>query len=447
MCKAEGDILQPKTLKCHTKIELLTTFKTMPAFLSSNQYGNNENQPAAIDRDLYDQVMTPNYAPMTIIPERGLGSRLWDTEGREYLDLAAGIAVSVLGHAHPELCRVLTDQAAKFWHVSNLLTNKPAIELAQRLCNLTFADRVFLANSGAEVNEAALKLARRFAIESYGAEKTEIISFNNSFHGRTFFTVCVGGQDKYSDGFGPKPEDITHLPFNDIAALKAQVSDRTCAIIFEPVQGEGGVNPANQDFVQTARELCDQFNACLIFDEIQTGIGRSGYLFTYEKLGVIPDILTSAKGLGGGFPIGAMLTTSKIAESLKVGTHGSTFGGNPMACAVASKVLEIVGQPELLEAVRAKHHLLLSELEKINQRHDIFSQVRGDGLLLGCQLTGQWEGRAREILTRCTENGLLILMAGANVLRLAPALNIDDADIVAALAILDNSIAQLKQES
>jgi acetylornithine/succinyldiaminopimelate/putrescine aminotransferase len=211
------------------------------------------------------------------------------------------------------------------------------------------------------------------------------------------------------------------------------------------VQGEGGVNPAKEELVQAARVLCDQFNASLIFDEIQTGIGRSGYLFTYQKLGVTPDILTTAKGLGGGFPIGAMLTTSKIAESLKVGTHGSTFGGNPMACAVASKVLEIVAQPGMLASVREKNRLLLTELEKINGKYAVFSEIRGDGLLLGCELSGQWQGRAREILTRCTQNGLLILMAGANVLRLAPALNIENRDIVAAVEIIGDSILQLSE--
>ena len=213
------------------------------------------------DRERYDQVMTPNYAPMQLIPERGEGVRLWDVEGKEYLDFTAGIAVSALGHAHPELCRVLADQASKFWHVSNLLTNKPAIDLAAKLCKLTFAERVFFANSGAEVNEAALKLARRYGIENHGEEKTEIIAFDNAFHGRTFFTVCVGGQAKYSDGFGPKPGDIRHLPFNDIGALREAVSERTCAVILEPVQGEGGVNPATQEFIEAARDLCHQFNA------------------------------------------------------------------------------------------------------------------------------------------------------------------------------------------
>jgi len=398
---------------------------------------------SATHRARYDKVMAPNYAPMAMIPERGEGCRLWDTDGKEYLDFAAGIAVSALGHAHPELCKVLAEQAGKFWHVSNLLTNKPAIDLAQKLCDLTFAERVFFANSGAEVNEAALKLARRYAIEHYGEGKTEIIAFDNSFHGRTFFTVCVGGQKKYSDGFGPKPGDITHLPFNDVEALTAAMSDRTCAVILEPVQGEGGVNPATDEFISAARSLCDQNNACLIFDEVQIGMGRSGHLYHYQKLGITPDILTSAKGLGGGFPIGAMLTTEAIADSLQVGTHGSTFGGNPMACAVAYKVLEIVSDPALLSAVQQKSDLIKSELEKLNKKHHVFSKVRGDGLLLGCELSAQWQDRARDILTRCTEEGLLVLMAGPNVIRLAPPLIIDDEDIVAGVAVLERAIAAL----
>ena len=418
-----------------------TTFDELSS--TDNIIEGAENASPAINRELYDQVMTPNYAPMQMIPERGEGSRIWDTDGKEYLDFAAGIAVSALGHAHPALCQVLADQASKFWHVSNLLTNKPAIALAQKLCELTFAERVFFANSGGEANEAALKLARRYAIENHGEDKTEIIAFDNSFHGRTFFTVCVGGQQKYSDGFGPKPGDITHLPFNDVEALKAAVSEKTCAIIFEPVQGEGGVNPATQEFVEAARALCDQYNATLIFDEVQTGVGRSGYLYTYEKLGVVPDILTSAKGLGGGFPISAMLTSERIAHSLQVGTHGSTFGGNPMGCAVALKLLEIVSEPSLLETVRSRSELLRQELEKLNQRFGVFEQVRGDGLLLGCLLSDEWKGRARDILTRCTENGLLILMAGADVLRIAPALIIEEQDIIDGVAILGRSIEEL----
>ena len=402
------------------------------------------NPPAAdlpnSDREQHDRVMTPNYSPMSLIPDHGKGSVLWDTEGREYLDLAAGIAVSALGHAHPELVAALTEQANKFWHVSNLLTNRPAIELAQRLVDLTFAERVFFANSGAEVNEAALKLARRYAIEKHGEGKTEIIAFENAFHGRTFFTVCVGGQAKYSDGFGPKPGDITHLPFNDVAALESAVSDRTCAIILEPVQGEGGVNPATAEFVQAARALCDKHQACLIFDEVQTGVGRSGYLYTYEMLGITPDILTSAKGLGGGFPIGAMMTTAEIAESLQVGTHGSTFGGNPMACAVANRLLDIVSEPGLLEQVRHSSDLMQQGLNALGQQLNCFADVRGAGLLLGAELQGIWKDRARDVLRQCTEDGLLILMAGANVLRFAPALTISAEQIQQSLSVLEKAL-------
>ncbi len=400
------------------------------------------DRPGATDREVYDQVMVPNYAPMTLIPDRGEGSVLWDTDGKSYLDLAAGIAVSALGHAHPALVEALAEQAGRFWHVSNLLTNRPAIGLAQRLVELTFAERVFFANSGAEVNEAALKLARRHSIEQHGEEKTEIIAFDNSFHGRTFFTVCVGGQQKYSDGFGPKPGDITHLPFNDVAALGEAVSDRTAAVILEPVQGEGGVNPATPEFIRAARDLCTRHGASLILDEVQTGVGRSGTLFMYEQLGVTPDILTSAKGLGGGFPIGAMMTTAAIAESLKVGTHGSTFGGNPMACAVASRLLDIVADPVLLESVREKSALLRGELARLQDQHGAFECIRGTGLLLGAELQGPWQNRARDVLRQCTEEGLLILMAGDNVLRFAPALTIGDDQIHRAVGILGDALAK-----
>ena len=400
----------------------------------------DQGRSGATDRELYDRLMTPNYAPMALIPERGEGSVLWDTDGNAYLDLAAGIAVSALGHAHPALVEALADQAGKFWHVSNLLTNRPAIGLAQRLVDLTFAERVFFANSGAEVNEAALKLSRRHSIERHGQDKTEIIAFDDSFHGRTFFTVCVGGQQKYSDGFGPKPGDITHLPFNDVAALGEAVSDRTAAVILEPVQGEGGVNPATPEFVRAARELCKRHGACLILDEVQTGVGRSGALFMYEQFGITPDILTSAKGLGGGFPIGAMLTTAEIAESLKVGTHGSTFGGNPMACAVACRLLDIVADPALLESVREKSSLLRGELARLQEDHGAFESVRGAGLLLGAELQGPWRNRARDVLRQCTRQGLLILMAGDNVLRFAPALTIGDDQIRSAAEILGNAL-------
>ncbi len=390
--------------------------------------------------------MTPNYAPMAILPERGQGCRLWDTDGKEYLDFTGGIAVSALGHAHPELIKALTDQANKFWHLSNFLINKPAIQLAKMLCESTFAERVFLANSGAEVNEAALKLARRYAIDKYGKNKIKILAFNNAFHGRTWFTVCVGGQPKYSERFGPKPGGISHRPFNDVMAVKkyfAEQDDKVCAVIVEPVQGEGGVMPATPEFVQTIRECCDAHNALMIFDEIQTGVGRSGKLYTYEKLAVIPDILTTAKALGGGFPISAMLTTEEIASSLVVGTHGSTFGGNPLACAVACKVLELINTPEMLSGVETKSHQMIEGLKAINQKHNVFADIRGVGLLLGCELKAHYQDRARDILTSCVRHGLLTLVAGPNVLRLAPPLIITEQEIAEGLKLLEAGIAEV----
>ena len=417
---------------------------------------------ARSDTDLarYARVMTPNYAPMSIVPAHGEGARLWDVDGNEYLDFAAGIAVSALGHAHPQLRAALAEQAGKLWHVSNLLANAPAIELAQRFCELTFAERVFFANSGAEVNEAALKLARRYALDRHaqqnknsgnggggnGAEecrKHNIIAFDNAFHGRTFFTVCVGGQRKYSDGFGPKPGGITHLPFNDIAALENAVDDDTCAVILEPVQGEGGVTPATHEFVRAARELCDRHDALLLLDEVQTGVGRCGHLYLYQKLGVTPDILTTAKGLAGGFPIGAMLTTEVIAQSLAVGTHGSTFGGNPLACVVAAKVLDIVTTPPMLAEVRAKGELLKRGLADINARRQVFGDIRGEGLLLGCELRAGWHERARDLLKAGIRHGLLALMAGPNVLRLAPPLNISHEEIARGLELLEAAIVEV----
>lgn len=281
-----------------------------------------------VERGLFDEVMVPCYNPMEMIPVKGEGSRVWDQEGNEYIDFAGGIAVSCLGHCHPVMVNALTEQANKLWHLSNVMTNEPALRLAKKLTEVSFAERVFFANSGAEANEAALKLARRYAADVHGAEKSEIIAFKQGFHGRTFFTVTVGGQAAYSDGFGPKPGDVTHLPYNDIEALQAHMSDRTCAVMMEPLQGEGGIVPPTPEFAQAVRELCDKHNALLIFDEVQTGNGRTGNFYAYQGLGITPDILSTAKSLGGGFPIGAMLTTAKLAEHMKVGTHGSTYGGN-----------------------------------------------------------------------------------------------------------------------
>jgi acetylornithine/N-succinyldiaminopimelate aminotransferase len=400
-------------------------------------------QSMSVSRELFDEVMVPCYAPATIIPVRGQGSRVWDQAGSEYIDFAGGIAVTSLGHAHPRLVAVLKNQAEQLWHVGNIMTNEPALRLAKQLCAATFAEKVFFANSGAEANEAALKLARKYAADHYGSEKREIISFTESFHGRTLFTVSVGGQPKYTQGFDPLPQEITHLPFNDLDTLAAHISERTCAVILEPIQGEGGVNVASKIFIKGARELCKRYHALLIFDEVQSGAGRTGYLYAYMGLGITPDILTSAKGLGGGFPIGAMLTTSAIAGSFGVGTHGTTHGGNPLACAVAEAVLEIINNPELLAEVRRKHQRMVTELNRINAQFKTFAEIRGQGLLLGCALNQAWLGRARDFVKAAQEQGLLVLMAGSNVVRITPSLIIPDRLIEEGLKRFELAVAQL----
>ncbi len=398
---------------------------------------------AQVQRSDFDQLMVPNYSPAAFIPVRGQGSRVWDQSGRELVDFAGGIAVNSLGHCHPALVGALAEQANRIWHVSNVFTNEPALRLAQKLIGATFAERVFFANSGAEANEAALKLARRYAHDVYGAQKYEIISMVNSFHGRTLFTVNVGGQAKYSDGFGPKVEGITHIPFNDLDALKAAISDKTCAVIIEPVQGESGVLPADKAYLEGVRKLCDDNGALLIFDEVQSGFGRTGYLYAYQHYGVVPDILSSAKSLGGGFPIGAMLTTAKIAEHLVVGTHGTTYGGNPLACAVAGAAFDVINTPEVLEGVRAKRERFKARLEKLGQEYGIFTQVRGLGLLIGAVLADAWKGKAKDVFNAAEKEGLMILQAGPDVVRFAPSLVIDDADIDEGLDRLERAVAKL----
>ena len=400
---------------------------------------------AHVARADFDQVMVPNYAPAGFIPVRGAGSRVWDQSGRELLDFAGGIAVNVLGHCHPALVAALTEQANSMWHISNVFTNEPALRLAHKLVDATFADRVFFCNSGAEANEAAFKLARRVAFDKFGEEKCEIIAATNSFHGRTLFTVSVGGQPKYSDGFGPKIQGITHVPYNDLAALKAAISDKTCAVVLEPIQGEGGVLPAEQAYLEGARALCDAHNALLVFDEVQTGMGRSGELFAYMHYGVTPDILSSAKSLGGGFPIGAMLTTNELAKHLAVGTHGTTYGGNPLACAVGEAVIDIVNTPEVLAGVKAKSARFKAKLEQIGQQYGVFSEVRGLGLLLGCVLSDAWKGKAKAVLDAAAAEGLLVLQASPDVVRFAPSLVVEDSDIDEGLARFERAVAKMTQ--
>lgn len=396
-----------------------------------------------LTRALFDEVMVPNYAPSPIIPVRGLGSRLWDQQDRDFIDFAGGIAVNCLGHCHPVLVNALTEQANKLWHLSNTMTNEPALALAQRLVDTTFAEKVYFANSGAEANEAALKLVRRVALNKFGAEKSQIIAFKMGFHGRTLFTVTVGGQPAYSDGFGPKPADIDHAEYNNLDSLKALISDRTCAVVLEPLQGEGGIISPSKEFIQGVRELCDQYNALLVFDEVQSGVGRTGELYAYMGLGVTPDVLTTAKALGGGFPIGAMLTTTELAKHLVVGTHGSTYGGNPLACAVALAAYDTVNTPEVLNGVKAREKLFKDALHAINAKYQVFSEVRGQGLLIGAALNTEWAGKSRDFMLAAAEQGLLVLMAGYNVVRFAPSLVIPEQDIVDGMARFDAAIAKL----
>jgi succinylornithine transaminase family protein len=393
-----------------------------------------------VNRETFEQVMVPNYSPLPVIPVKGKGSRVWDQAGKEYVDFSGGIAVNALGHCHPALIKTLHQQADKLWHLSNVWTNEPALRLAKALCDKTFAERVYFANSGAEANEAAFKLARKYAYDHFGPNKHNIISCMDSFHGRTLFTVSVGGQPKYREGFEPVPEGIQHIEFNNLTALKEAINEQTCAVVIEPIQGEGGIIPATDTFLQAARELCDQHNALLIFDEIQTGVGRTGKLYAYEHSGVIPDILTTAKALGGGFPIGAMLCSSHVAQSLNVGSHGSTYGGNPLACAVAETVLNIVDTPELLDAVNQKNSLFLQYLAQLNQESPVFQSFRGQGLLIGCELKSEYQGKARQLLQMAQEEGVMTLIAGPNVLRLTPSLIIPDKDISEGMARLSKAM-------
>lgn len=398
-----------------------------------------------VSRSLFDEVMVPNYAPSAVIPVKGLGSRVWDQTGREFIDFAGGIAVNCLGHCHPALVSALKDQADKLWHLSNVMTNEPALILAQKLVNATFAEKVYFANSGAEANEAALKLARRWAKNEVGEHKTQIIAFKQGFHGRTFFTVTVGGQPAYSDGFGPKPADIVHAEYNNLASLEALISDNTCAVMLEPLQGEGGIITPTVEFIQGVAALCKKHNALMIFDEVQSGVGRTGELYAYMGLGVVPDILTTAKALGGGFPIGAMLTTTAIAKHLVVGTHGSTYGGNPLACAVGIAAFDTVNTPEVLNGVKQREQLFRDGLKAINAKYDVFSEIRGQGLLIGAALNDKYQGKARDFMLAAADEGLMMLVAGYSVIRMTPSLIIPEADIAEGLKRFEKAVAKMVQ--
>lgn len=393
-----------------------------------------------ITRQTFDEVMMPVYTPFDMLIKRGKGSYLYDDKGNKYIDFTSGIAVNCLGHCNKEVLDIINEQSKQLIHVSNLFTNDKTLSLAKCLIDNTDFDKVFFVNSGTEANEAALKLARRYAHDVYGDFKNEIISFNQSFHGRTFFSVCVGGQDKYSDGFGPKPQAITHIPFNDIKTFEKSISDKTCAVILEVVQGEGGIIKANDDFLLKVRSLCTKHNALLIFDEVQTGIGRTGKLYAYQTTPVIPDIITSAKGLASGLPIGAVLAKDDVASHFSKGTHGSTFGGSALACAVGEYIVNKVSNKNFLRAIKMRHDLFVETLNAIAKRTGKISDIRAYGLLIGINVKDSLKPKVPNLIKTCASHGLLLLSAGHNTIRIAPALNIKTHTILDGLAILEKEL-------
>ena len=382
-------------------------------------------------RGVYDNVMLPNYSPANFVPKKAEGSLVWDQDDKEYIDFGGGIAVNSLGHSHPSLIKALTDQSKKIWHLSNYLTNEPAIKLANKLTELTFAENIFFSNSGSEANEAAIKIARKYH-SSRNENRNEIVSFQNSFHGRSLLNISLGSSEMHRNGFEPLMPGIKHGVFNDLSCLEELITDKTAAVILEPVQGEAGVFKATNDFMSKLNEVTSKKGALLIIDEVQSGVGRMGSLYGYMNYDIQPDIVTSAKGLGGGIPIGATLTTKVIGESMQPGTHGSTFGGNPIACAVAHEVLNIVSDEKFLNDVSEKEKLFLNLLSELEDE-GVFSDVRSAGLWIGCDLVDK---SANEVLDQAYEQGLILVSAGSNCLRLAPALNIPNSEIEKGVEIL-----------
>ena len=372
----------------------------------------------------------PNYAPKEMILDRGEGARMWDLDGNEYVDFGAGISVTSLGHGDPDLAEALSAQASRLWHVSNLYFAEPVVRLADELCEASFADRVFFCNSGAEANEAAIKLARKHASVRHGSEKNEIVTFQGGFHGRTIATVTATAQPKYHEGFGPLPGGFRYCEYNDLAALDDAIGERTCAVLVEPIQGEGGVVPAEDGFLAAVAERCRAHDALLMFDEIQSGLARTGRLFAYQwEDGIVPDVVTIAKALGGGLPIGAMLVGERAAETLQPGSHGSTFGGNPIAASVARVVLRKLRSAELLANVERQGDRLRKRLTALHNEIGFIAEVRGKGLMLGAVLRDEWAGRAGELGEVCRRHGVLVLQAGSDVVRFLPPLSITDAEL------------------
>ena len=379
-----------------------------------------------------------NYRRFPIVLTRGQGARVWDSDGREYLDFLAGIAVCSLGHSHPRVVAAIRKQAEILTHVSNLYYIEPQIRLAKLLVEHSFADRVFFCNSGAEAIEGAIKLARRFAHERMKGHRYEIITMENSFHGRTLAAVTATAQKKYHEGFEPLPEGFRYVPFDDMAALAAAVTENTCGVLVEPIQGEGGIRIPSPGYLRELRNFCDDRGILLLFDEVQAGMGRTGHLFAYEEWGVEPDIMTLAKALGNGYPLGALLAREHIASVFVPGTHASTFGGNPLGMAAGIAVMETLLEKGTLEHCRAMGNYLRSGLETLKKDHETIREVRGKGLMVGMELSGPGD----DAVLRAMQKGLLINCTGGNVLRFVPPFVITEADVDRAVEILDEVLKE-----
>ena len=384
----------------------------------------------------------PTYARVDLAFERGEGAWLFTAEGERYLDFTAGVAVNALGHAHPQLVKALTEQAQKVWHVSNLYRIPEGEKLAGRLCAASFADTVFFQNSGAEALECAIKMARKYQSACGKPERYRIITFEGAFHGRTLATIAAAGNKKYLEGFGPPVEGFDNVPFNDLDAVKRAIGPETAAILIEPIQGEGGVRVASSTFLRGLRQLCDQHGLLLVFDEVQTGIARTGEMFAYERYGVTPDVMALAKALGSGFPIGACLATTEASKGMTVGSHGSTFGGNPLAMAVANAVLDVVMADGFIERVRTNALLLKQRLAELKDRHaSVIAEVRGEGLLIGLRMIPQ----ASEMIDELRAEKMITVAAGDNVVRLVPPLIIGEKEITEAIGCIDRACTRLAE--
>jgi len=378
-------------------------------------------------------ALLPNYARADLAFEKGEGAWLWTVDGRRFLDFGSGIATASLGHAHPHLVQAIAEQAAKVMHTSNLYRIPQAERMAQRLVDATFADSVFFCNSGAEANEGMIKMMRRAMSDTGKPERFRFICFEGAFHGRTLATLAATGNHHYLEGFGPVVDGFDHVPFNNMNAVRDKIGPATCGIIVEPVQGEGGVRPADMQFLRDLRAVCDEYDLILGMDEVQSGMGRTGKLFAHEWAGIAPDVMSSAKGIGGGFPLGAVLAREKYAKALVPGTHGTTFGGNPLACAAGNAVLDIILAPGFLESVERKGKRLRAELDELAREYpQVYENARGMGLLLGLKCAIP----VGQVQAACVAEGLAAITAGDNVLRLAPPLVVTDADLDEAVTML-----------